>query len=99
MPFSQLPSKLRLIAWFTMISAAVGAVYASLTAVPEGGQQLALRAISRGMLTGAVIACLLTSLEIFLPETPLGAPLRRLPFPAPCGRSRLSSISPSSCSL
>jgi adenylate cyclase len=82
MTHSQLPSKLRLIAWVAMISAAIGAVYVLLTAVPEGGQQLALRAVSRGMLTGAVIACLLTSLEIFLLDTPLGAPLRRLPFPA-----------------
>jgi len=44
MRFSQLPSKLRLIAWCTIISAAIGAVYALLTAIPEGGQQLALRA-------------------------------------------------------
>jgi len=80
MPFSQLPNKLRLIARFTIISAAVGAVYALLTAVPEGGRQLALRTVSRGMLTGAVIACALTSLEIFLVDTPLAAPLRRLPF-------------------
>jgi adenylate cyclase len=79
---SQLPSKLRLIAWVTAISAAIGAVYAFLAAVPEGGEQLALRAVLRGMLTGAVISCPLASLETFLPETPLGAPLRRLPFPA-----------------
>ena len=80
MPFSQLPNKLRLIAWCTVISAAIGAVYAPLTAIPEGGHHLALRAVSRGMLTGAVIGCVLTSFEIFLFDTPLGAPLRRLPF-------------------
>jgi adenylate cyclase len=82
MPFSQLPSKLRLIAWFALISAAIGAAYARLTGVPEDGQQLALQAFARGALTGAVIACLLTSLEVFLLNEPLGAPLRRLPFPA-----------------
>jgi len=80
MTHSQLASKLRLIAWCTVISAAFGAVYALLTAIPVGGQQLALRAVSRGMLTGAVIAGLLTSLEIFVLDSALGAPLRRLPF-------------------
>src|SRR5208337_846303 len=80
MPLSQLPSKLRLIAWCTIISVAIGAVYALLAAIPEGGQQLALRAISRGMLTGVVIGGVLTSFEIFLFHTPLAAPLRRLPF-------------------
>ena len=80
MPLSQLPSKLRLIAWFTVISAAIGGLYARLSTDPEGGQQLALLAVLRGMLTGAVIASLLTSLEIFLLDAPLATPLRRLPF-------------------
>jgi adenylate cyclase len=80
MPISQLPSKLRLIAWCTIISSAIGAVYALFTAVPEGGQQLAVRAVARGTLAGGVIACALTSLEVFFFETPLAAALRRLPF-------------------
>jgi len=80
MQYSQLPSKLRLIAWTTIVSAAIGAVYGLLAAIPEVGQQLALRAVSRGMLTGAVIGGVLTSLEIFLADTPLAASLRRLPF-------------------
>jgi len=80
MPLSQLPSKLRLIAWCTIISAAIGAVYVLLTVIPEGGQQLALRVVSRGMLTGVVIGGVLTSFETFLVDTPLAAPLRRLPF-------------------
>ncbi len=84
-----LPSKLRLIAWFTIISAAIGAIYA-FTAHPESGRQPLLRAVSRGMLTGAVIACALTSLEIFLVDTPLAAPLRRLPFLATRQVNRLA---------
>jgi adenylate cyclase len=80
MPFPQLPSKLRLIAWCTLISAAIGAIYALLAATPEGGQELALRAVARGMLTGAVIAGVLTSFEVFLFDSPLGSPLHRLPF-------------------
>ena len=79
MPFSQLPSKLRLIAGVAMISAAIGAVYALLT-IPNGVQPLALQAGSRGALTGAVIGGLLVSLEVFLFDRPLGAALRRLPF-------------------
>ena len=80
MQYSRLPRKLRLIAWATIISAAIGAVYALLTVIPEVGQQLALRAVSRSMLGGAVIGGVLTSLEIFLLETPLAASLGRLPF-------------------
>jgi len=76
---SQLPSKLRLIAWVAMISVAIGAVYALLT-IPESGQPLALQASSRGGLTGAAIGGLLVSLEVFLFDRPLGAALRRLPF-------------------
>jgi adenylate cyclase len=80
MPFSQLPGKLRLIVWCTLISAGIGAVYAFLNASPEGGHQLAVRAVCRGMLTGALIGGPLTSLEVFLFETPIAAPVRRLPF-------------------
>jgi hypothetical protein len=86
MPFSRLPSRLRLIAWCIVISAAIGAVYALLTTLAEGGQPLAPWAVPRGLLTGAVISGLLASLEIFLLDATgdgaLAAPLRRLPFSA-----------------
>ena len=86
MSLSQLPSKLPFIAWCIVISAAIGAVYA-LTANPGFGdqlpqQQVALWAVSRVGLTGAVISGLLMSLEIFLLDGALAAPLRRLPFHA-----------------
>jgi hypothetical protein len=79
---SRLAAKLRLIAWCIVVSAAIGAVYALLTRATEGGEQPALLAVSRGMLTGALISGLSVSLEIFLLDGKLAAPLRRLPFSA-----------------
>ena len=79
MPNSQLPNKLRLIAWSTVISAAIGTVYALISADFE--PPFPLWAVWRGGLTGAVICGLLMSIEILLLDYGApGATLRRLPF-------------------
>jgi adenylate cyclase len=79
MPNSRLPSKLPLIASYTVISAAIGAVYALIGADFE--PQFPLWAVWRGGFTGAVICSLLMSFEILILEQgALGAALRRLPF-------------------
>jgi adenylate cyclase len=80
MPFPQLRSQLRLILWFTVIAAAVGAGY-SLTHVAENGAaSSAVYHALRGLVTGAVISSILVSIELFVLTGPLGAPLRRAPF-------------------
>ncbi len=79
MPNSRLPSKLPLIACSTVLSAAIGAVYALIGA--DFGPQFPFWALWRGGLTGAVICSLLMSFEILLLDhSAPGAALRRLPF-------------------
>jgi len=58
----------------------VGAAYAEMHVVQNGGQVLADYGLIRGALTGAVIASVLTSFDAFVLRGPLGAPLRRAPF-------------------
>jgi adenylate cyclase len=80
MTFPRLPAELRLILWITAISAVIGAIYALIVAVPEVGADNAIRAMSRGMLSGVVTSSLLSSIETLGFSGPLGAPFRRLPF-------------------
>jgi adenylate cyclase len=82
MPFSRPSKPLRVILWSTAIAAAVGAAYSEMHVLQQGGQALAAYGLARGAMTGAVIASILTSLEVFVLTRPLGAPLRRAPFPA-----------------
>lgn len=80
MSFPQLPSRIRLILWFTAASAAIGAVYSETHIAERGGSLLAINGMPRGIVTGMVIASILTSLEVFVLQEPVGAPLRRAPF-------------------
>ena len=61
---------------------ALGAAYSEMHVLQRGGHALAFYGLSRGALTGAVIACILTSFDGFVLDGPLGAPLRRAPFAA-----------------
>jgi len=82
MSITQMPEKLRIVVWCTVISAAIGAVYA----VARHGlarfawYSVAWYSVPRGSLTGALIASILTSLEVYFLWTPLGSSLRRAPF-------------------
>jgi adenylate cyclase len=78
--FPRLPSRIRLILWYTLIAAVLGALYAHFTAVLEGGPVFTFARVPRGVMTGSVIASVLTSFEVFVLEEPLGAPLRQASF-------------------
>jgi adenylate cyclase len=79
MSITQPPEKLRMILWVTVISAAIGAVYAEFDVARHGLANFAWYGAPRGALTGALIASILTSLEIYL-LWGTGS-LRRVPFP------------------
>ena len=81
MPFPHLPAHFRLILRFTAIAAVVGAAYSESHIVEGGAPLLAVYGMLRGILTGAVIASILSSLQVFVLTGPLGAPYRRAPFP------------------
>ena len=81
MPFPQLPSRFRLILRFTVIAAVVGAVYSEIHVAEAGAPLFAVYGVARGIMTGAVIAAILSSLQVFILTGPLGAPYRRAPFP------------------
>ena len=80
MSITQLPEKLRMILWVTVVSAAIGAVYAEFDVARYGLAHFAWYSAPRGALTGALIASILTSLEVYLLWA-AGSPLRRAPFP------------------
>ena len=65
----------------TVVSAAIGAVYAEFDVARHGLAHFAWYSVPRGALIGALIASTLTSLEVYLLWTPLGSSLRRVPFP------------------
>ncbi len=69
---------LPIIVRFTLVGALAGAVYSFLTAT--GGGAAGLEAFKRGVLSGGLIGVTLSSLNIFVLEAPIGAPLRRMPF-------------------
>ena len=75
------PEKLRITLWITVIGAAIGAVYAEFDVARYGLAGFAWYSAPRGALTGALIASILTALEVYVLWTPLGASLRRAPFP------------------
>ena len=81
MSITQLPEKLRIILWCTVVSAAIGAVYAEFDVASHGLALFAWYSVPRGALTGALIGGILTSLEVYLLWTPLGSSLRNAPFP------------------
>jgi adenylate cyclase len=81
MSFTQLPEKLRIVFWCTVVGAAIGVVYAEFDVARHGLALFAWYSVLRGALTGALIAGILTSLEVYLLWTPLGSSLRRVPFP------------------
>jgi adenylate cyclase len=82
MTFPRLPDPFRHILWATALAAALGAAYSEMHVLQRGGHALAFYGLSRGALTGAVIACILTSFDGFVLDGPLGSPLRRAPFAA-----------------
>jgi adenylate cyclase len=80
MSFSSPPSQVRHILWFILIAAIVGGVYARINAISAGSPVLSFYGAPRGLLTGALIAAILSPLETFVFAEPLGA-LQRTSFP------------------
>ena len=80
MSFPQLPSRLRLILWLTMISATIGAAYSQLHVVQNREPFFAAYGMPRGAMVGLLIGSFLSSFEIFILQCPVGTPLRRAPF-------------------
>src|ERR1700729_2159295 len=82
MTFPRLPGPYRHILWATALAAALGAAYSEMHVLQRGGHALAIYGLTRGALTRAGIAGVLTSFDAFVLRGPLGAPLRRAPFTA-----------------
>jgi adenylate cyclase len=66
--------------WFTLLGAAVGAIYSQVTGVMHGNAPVSFGGAPRGALTGAAIAIVIISLELFILAEPFGARLRQAPF-------------------
>jgi adenylate cyclase len=79
-PFARLPNRVQIVLSFTLIAAAVGAVYSQANVFADGGPPFSLNSVARGAMTGAIIASILTSLEVFVLAAPAGARLRQAPF-------------------
>lgn len=82
MPLPRPSGPLRIVLWSTALAAVVGAAYSESHVLQRGGQALAIYGMARGAMTGAIIAAILTSIDRFVVNAPLGAPLRRAPFAA-----------------
>ena len=80
MPFPKPSSQLRVILWFTIIGAAIGAIYGHTISIGEVSRPFVFDGIPRGILTGTVISAVLIWFEAFVLPGPIGAPLRRAPF-------------------
>jgi len=85
MPLPRWPDPLRIILWATAIGAAVGGAYSQTHVIENGAPAFALYGVPRGVLTGAVIAGVLSTLESLVLNGQIGAPLRRAPFPVHVG--------------
>jgi adenylate cyclase len=80
MMFPRLQGPLRIVLWSTAAAAAIGAAYSEMQVLQRGGPTLDVHDLARGAVTGAVIASILTSFNVFVIAGALGAPLRRAPF-------------------
>jgi adenylate cyclase len=80
--FPRLQDPFRRILWFTAIAAAVGAVYSQYYAVVHGLPLFRSYNMARGVMTGALIASIVASIDGLVLSGPLGAPIRRAPFTA-----------------
>jgi adenylate cyclase len=81
MPFLEIPSRFRLILRFTVIAAAAGAIYSEMHVADARAPWFSVFGLPRGIITGAVIAGVLSSLQVFVLTGPLGAPYRQASFP------------------
>jgi adenylate cyclase len=69
---------LPIIVRFALVGALAGAIYSYFTIA--GGAGAGFDAFKRGALSGGLIGAILSALNIFVLEAPIGAPLRRTPF-------------------
>ena len=80
MSFPQLQNQLRIIFWYTMLGAAIGAVYSEFDLALYGLPHFGWYGAPRGAMTGAVIGGILVTLEVYVLWTPVGSSLRRSAF-------------------
>ncbi len=69
---------IRMVVWITLISVMAGAAYGSFETVAAGGD--GAEGVLRGAVVGGLISSILSVLEIFILNGPLGAPFRQMPF-------------------
>jgi adenylate cyclase len=67
-----------LILKITLIGALAGAAYGYFAARAAGG--VGVHGMERGLLTGAIVGSILTSLNVFILQAPIGGGVRRAPF-------------------
>jgi adenylate cyclase len=78
--FRQLPDRVRLTLWFTAIGAVIGAAYAHVISMQNGAPLFGLAGVMRGMLTGAVMASVVGTIETLIATQAWAAPLRNAPL-------------------
>jgi hypothetical protein len=61
--FPQLPDRIRLTLWFTAIAAVIGGAYAHFKSMQNGAPLIGFAGVMRGILTGAVIASVVGTVE------------------------------------
>jgi adenylate cyclase len=76
----RLPSRPQIVLWFTVTAVVVGTVYSEINVASHGGPLFSLKLLARGAFTGGLTASLLSSLEVFLLDEPLGGRFRQSPF-------------------
>jgi adenylate cyclase len=74
--FRQLPDRVRLTLWFTAIGAVIGAAYAHFISMQNGALLFGLAGVTRGVLTGAVMASVVGTIETLIATQAWAAPLR-----------------------
>jgi len=74
--FHQLPNRIRLILWFTAIAAVIGGAYAHFISTQNGTPLFGFAGVMRGIVTGAVIASMVGTVETLIETQPWAARLR-----------------------
>jgi adenylate cyclase len=74
--FRQLPDRIRLTLWFTAIAAVIGGAYAHFISMQNGAPLFGFAGVMRGILTGAVMASVVGTVETLIATQAWAARLR-----------------------